>query len=107
HVLTNLISNAVKYSTAARPVLLRANRENGHVKFDVQDHGIGIPEAARDRLFEAFHRAENVGEVGGTGLGLVIAKRCCDLHGGRITFESEEGRGTTFHVTLPLPSPNP
>jgi signal transduction histidine kinase len=104
HILSNLLNNAVKYSPPGEPVHFRARRHNGALQFDIEDHGIGIPEADRDRLFEAFHRAENVGEVRGTGLGLVIAKRCCDLHSGAITFETGEGAGTTFHVTVPLPS---
>jgi signal transduction histidine kinase len=80
---------------------------NGCLSFDIEDRGIGIPETDRARLFEAFHRADNVGQIHGTGLGLVIAKRCCDLHGGTITFESEEGRGTTFHVNLPIHTATP
>lgn len=105
HILTNLLNNAVKYSAPGEPVRFRARRTNEAVRFDIEDRGIGIPEADRERLFEAFHRAENVGPVRGTGLGLVIAKRCCALHGGDIQFESEEGKGTAFHVTLPLPQP--
>jgi signal transduction histidine kinase len=104
HILTNLLSNAVKYSADGSPVKLRVARTSNGVCFEVEDHGIGIPEADRDRLFEAFHRADNVGQVHGTGLGLVIAKRCCDLHGGQLAFESENGRGTTFTVILPIPS---
>lgn len=105
HILTNLLSNAVKYSEEGAPVQLRVQRTGNEISFDVEDHGIGIPESDRDRLFEAFHRAENVGHVHGTGLGLVIAKRCCDLHGGRISFETAEGQGTTFTIILPLAKP--
>ena len=104
HILTNLLSNAVKYSADGSPVHLRVARTSNGVRFEVEDHGIGIPEADRDRLFEAFHRADNVGHVHGTGLGLVIAKRCCDLHGGQLAFASEDGRGTTFTVILPIAS---
>jgi signal transduction histidine kinase len=68
----------------------------------VIDRGRGILEADRVRLFHAFYRGRNVGEVAGTGLGLVIVKRCVDLHGGRIRCESREGEGATFIVTLPL-----
>lgn len=105
HMLTNLLSNAVKYSEEGMPVQLRGQRSENEIRFEVEDHGIGIPESDRDRLFEAFHRAENVGHVHGTGLGLVIAKRCCDLHGGRISFQTAEGVGTTFIITLPLANP--
>jgi signal transduction histidine kinase len=68
----------------------------------VIDRGRGILDADRVRLFRAFYRGRNVGEVAGTGLGLVIVKRCVDLHGGRIRCESREGEGATFIVTLPL-----
>jgi signal transduction histidine kinase len=105
HMLANLLSNAVKYSEDDSPVHLRVSRSDTEVRFEVEDHGIGIPESDRDRLFEAFHRAENVGHVHGTGLGLVIAKRCCDLHGGHISFQTTEGLGTTFTIALPMTNP--
>ena len=77
-------------------------RANGDAVFEVRDHGIGIPAADAARLFTAFHRCANVGEVPGTGLGLLIVKRCVELHQGRISFNSRVGEGTTFTVTLPL-----
>jgi signal transduction histidine kinase len=107
HMLANLLTNAVKYSEEGAPVHLRVQRTGNDIRFEVEDHGIGIPESDRDRLFEAFHRAENVGHVHGTGLGLVIAKRCCDLHGGRISFQTTEGQGTTFTIILPTANPAP
>ncbi len=105
HILTNLISNAVKYSPAEASSRLSVSRENGALTFTISDAGIGIPEQDRARLFETFHRGSNVGQRPGTGLGLVIVKRCCDLHGASIDFTSESGRGTTFTVTLPLTNP--
>lgn len=102
HILTNLLSNAVKYSPPAAEVLLSARRVGTDAVFEIRDHGIGIPEADQARLFEAFHRASNVGEIPGSGLGLLIVKRCVDLHGGRIQVHSRPGEGTTFTVTLPL-----
>ena len=69
--------------------------------FTVQDNGIGIPEADLPTLFEAFHRASNVGDIPGTGLGLVISKRCAELHGGSIAVKSTPGGGTTFVVRIP------
>jgi len=102
HVLANLISNAVKYSPAGTPVDFQVRREGDHAVFTVRDHGIGIPAADQIRLFEAFHRAKNVGETPGTGLGLLIVKRCVELHHGIISFESRENEGTTFTVRLPL-----
>ena len=102
HILTNLLSNAVKYSADGSPIELRAWREAGDLVLTVADHGIGIPAAAQATIFEAFHRAANVGERPGTGLGLVIVQRCVDLHRGTLTLDSNEGEGSTFTVRLPL-----
>jgi len=102
HILGNLVANAVKYSPEGSEVALRIHREGTDVVFDVIDRGIGIPEKDRARLFEAFHRCSNVGDTPGTGLGLVIVKRCVDLHSGTLGIESEPGRGTTFTVRLPV-----
>ena len=102
HVFTNLLSNAVKYSPADSPVGFACRREEAEAVFTVTDRGLGIPEADRPRLFEAFHRGTNVGDIPGTGLGLVIVKRCVDLHGGSIAVQDTPGGGTTFTVRLPL-----
>lgn len=102
HIFGNLLANAVKYSPAGRAVQFRARREGVEAVFEVADSGIGIPAADREHLFEAFHRCSNVGEIPGSGLGLVIVKRCVDLHGGTLDLDSEPGRGTTFTVRLPL-----
>ncbi len=101
HILTNLLSNGVKYSPAGAPVIFTGKREGRDAVFTVQDRGIGIPEADLPRLFEAFHRGSNVGEIPGTGLGLVIIKRCADLHGGSIAVQSKPGAGTVFTVRVP------
>jgi PAS domain S-box-containing protein len=107
HILGNLLSNAVKYSPRGKAVRVVVDAEDDQAIFRIMDRGCGIPEADRRQLFQAFHRGRNVGHVAGTGLGLVIVKRCVDLHGGRIRCDSTEGEGTTFTVTLPLfPSPN-
>lgn len=102
HILANLLSNAVKYSPDSCAVELTVARAGTEAVFTIRDHGIGIPAADRAHLFTAFHRGSNVGEAPGTGLGLLIVQRCVELHGGRIRFETEEGSGTTFTVTLPL-----
>jgi signal transduction histidine kinase len=68
----------------------------------IRDQGIGIPEADREWLFNAFHRGHNVDDRPGTGLGLVIVKRCIDLHGGKINVESKLGEGTVVTVRLPI-----
>ena len=70
--------------------------------FQVRDQGIGIPESDAEQLFQTFHRGSNVGERPGSGLGLVIVKRCVELHGGTISLESRAGSGTTVTVRLPL-----
>ncbi len=101
HILTNLLSNAVKYSAPGKPVHLQLSARDGNAVFTVRDEGMGIPAPDRERLFKAFHRGQNASRVPGTGLGLSIVKRCVDLHGGSITFDSQEGKGTTFSVTLP------
>jgi len=105
HILGNLISNAVKYSPAGTPVTFRLMRSGAEAVFEIKDRGLGIPPADQPRLFASFHRGRNTGAIPGTGLGLVIVKRCVDLHGGRITFASEEDLGTTFTVKLPVFEP--
>lgn len=102
HIFSNLISNAVKYSPAGRRVLFTARREGEFAEFTVEDQGIGIEPADREYLFTAFHRGRNVGATSGTGLGLVIVKRCVDAHGGALTFESQPGKGTRITVRLKL-----
>jgi len=102
HIVLNLLSNAVKYSSPGRPVEFTVARHGDDARFVVRDSGRGIPAVDMPRLFTAFQRARNVGQIAGSGLGLVIVKRCAELHGGDVHCESEEGRGATFTVTLPL-----
>jgi signal transduction histidine kinase len=102
HIFTNLLTNAVKYSEAGSPVEFTLEKKNGEAVFRVRDRGIGIPAADLGQLFTAFQRGGNVNHLPGTGLGLVIVKRCVELHGGQITCESAEGVGTTFTVCLPV-----
>ena len=102
HTLNNLLSNAVKYSPDGGTVYFDLICGSEEVTIRIKDEGIGIPKADQKRLFECFHRASNVGNISGTGLGLLIAKRSIESHGGTIGFESEEGAGTTFIITLPL-----
>ena len=102
HIFTNLLSNAVKYSERERPVQFSVEREARDAVFTLRDRGIGIPEADQAWLFNAFHRGSNVGQRAGTGLGLVIVKRCVELHGGKICVESKVGDGTTVTVRLPV-----
>lgn len=102
HIIGNLLSNAVKYSPEGSPVDFCLCRDGDEAVFTVQDRGIGIPVADQPRLFEAFQRASNVGETPGTGLGLLLVKRCVELHHGSIVVQSQEGVGTTFTVRLPV-----
>jgi signal transduction histidine kinase len=100
-ILTNLLSNAVKYSEPGQPVRLALRRDARDLVIEVQDEGIGIPAADQPELFKSFRRGANVAQIPGTGLGLTIVKRCVDVHGGSITFTSQEGAGSTFTVRLP------
>lgn len=102
HVFCNLLNNAAKYSEEGSPVDFNVRRDAGDAVFEVIDRGIGIPLSDQPRMFEAFQRASNIGETPGTGLGLLIAKRCVELHGGTIAFKSAAGEGTSFAVRLPL-----
>ncbi len=102
HIFTNLLSNAVKYSPAGASIDFQAHRDGNNAICRVIDWGCGIPETDQKRLFQAFHRGSNVEQTPGTGLGLLIVRRCVELHGGEIKFESVEGKGTTFTVVLPL-----
>jgi signal transduction histidine kinase len=102
HIFSNLLSNAVKYSPKGSLVDFTLERADSDALFVVRDRGIGIPQREAAHLFTAFHRCANVGEVPGSGLGLLIVKRCVELHGGSISFESQEGAGTAVTVRLPL-----
>ncbi len=102
HILSNLLSNAVKYSAPNGLIRLVVRTQAQQVVFEVHDQGIGIPLEDQPQLFESFHRASNVGEIAGTGLGLSIVKQCVECHSGQITFTSQPGVGTVFHVSLPI-----
>ena len=102
HVLVNLLSNAIKYSPAGSPVDLELESRAASLTFLVIDRGIGIPPEDHPRLFESFHRARNVGNVEGTGLGLTIVRQCIQLHGGTVDFESVPGKGSVFIVCVPV-----
>lgn len=102
HIFTNLLTNAAKYSEAGQAVQFEITCEGADAICVIRDRGIGIPDADREWLFNAFHRGQNVGERPGTGLGMVIVKRCSDAHGGRIQIDSTLGEGTTVTVRLPL-----
>lgn len=101
-ILTNLLSNALKYSSPDSTVHFRVRCQSESAIFEIQDEGIGIAAPEQQRLFDAFYRATNVGEIAGTGLGLSIVKQAVEQHGGTISLLSEINVGTTFTVMLPL-----
>ncbi|MEO9964147.1 MAG: PAS domain-containing sensor histidine kinase [Reichenbachiella sp.] len=101
NIITNLISNASKYSLENDPIDINCVVDKDQIVVSVRDHGIGIPEEDQVGLFGSFFRASNVGNIQGTGLGLNIIKRYIELLGGRITFSSHLGEGTKFSVYLP------
>lgn len=104
-VLTNLVGNALKYSAPATTVCVVLTYTDTQLSLSIQDEGMGIPPDDLAHLFQPFQRASNVGAIGGTGLGLVIAKEAVELHGGAIKVTSQLGIGTTFTVTLPASLP--
>jgi len=95
HIFTNLLSNAVKYSEPGTTVHFVVERDGSDAVCVIRDRGIGIPEEDQQQLFKAFHRGSNVGTRPGTGLGLMLVKRCADLHGGNVQVLSKFGEGTT------------
>lgn len=101
HTCSNLLSNAIKYSPQGGQIDLEVGLE-GQLTIQIRDRGMGIPPDDLRALFQPFHRARNVENIPGTGLGLTIAKSCIQAHGGEITVESQVGRGTTFAIALPL-----
>ncbi|PIE32078.1 hypothetical protein CSA56_16570 [candidate division KSB3 bacterium] len=102
NVLSNLLSNAMKYSPAGGTILCELTRRGRQMLCAIQDEGIGIAEEDLDSVFEPFYRGSNASELEGTGLGLSIVKQFMELQGGMIWVESEMDRGTTFMVSLPL-----
>lgn len=100
----NLISNAIKYSNSGGVLTVAFTKKDDQVVFSVQDNGIGIPKQDQEHIFEKLFRAKNATdhEIRGNGLGLYMVKEIAERSGGKIWFESEEGKGTVFHVSIPL-----
>lgn len=101
-VVTNLVSNAIKYSPEGGEVLISTHFADGAVDVSITDHGVGIPADFVDRLFGRFERYEkSPSKVIGTGLGLAIARQIIEMHRGKIWVDSAEGGGSVFHFTIP------
>ena len=102
--IDNLIENAIRYTPAYGKVMVSLEHKKGGIEFSVKDTGVGIPKDQQGRIFTKFFRAANVMRMAteGTGLGLFITKNIIEAHGGKIWFESEEGKGTTFYFAIPV-----
>jgi PAS domain S-box-containing protein len=109
-VLSNLLTNAIKYSPQGGPIVVTVGTDGAAhaIEIRVQDSGIGIPLHQQARIFGRFMRADNAQAAGisGTGLGLYLCRALVEQHGGRLWFESGEGEGTTFFVSIPLVAPD-
>ncbi len=101
-ILANLLSNAIKYSPQGSQINLYLTFSSEKIELLVQDRGLGISNEDQAEIFEPFYRGLNVRHLSGTGLGLVVVKKCVDLHGGSISIVSEIDRGTTVKIILPL-----
>jgi two-component system sensor histidine kinase VicK len=105
-VIGNLFSNAIKYSPAGGLISVQLRPQNGEVVLTVQDEGMGIAPDDQERVFDKFFRtAEASSAIGGTGLGLAVAREIVETHGGSIKVESEPGEGSRFWIELPVGSP--
>lgn len=107
-VISNLLTNASKYNSEGGSIILKISKEANEILFEISDTGWGIPERQHDKVFTKFFRGDNAVLKGtvGSGLGLYIVKQIVEKSGGRVWFESEEDKGTTFYFTLPVASPN-
>jgi signal transduction histidine kinase len=103
-VFGNLLSNAVRYTSAGGTVRVQYGQASSEVWVDVQDTGIGIPLEVRDKIFERFYRSADARKMDaqGLGLGLTLVQQIVKAHDGRIELESEPGKGSRFRVILPV-----
>ncbi len=101
--LLNLLQNAFKYGGEKKQIALRARPEPKGLVVEVEDNGVGIPPRERKRIFERFYRVDSLltRKTEGSGLGLSIAQRIVEAHGGKITVRSELGKGSIFGIHLP------
>jgi PAS domain S-box-containing protein len=100
--LAQIVNNAARYSPNSAPITIYTKRNENGISISIRDEGIGLSEADRKRIFERFYRGDKAHSTRGFGLGLPIAHKVIELHGGTLTLVGEEGKGTTCHITLPL-----
>jgi two-component system, OmpR family, sensor histidine kinase MtrB len=106
-VLTNLVGNAIKYSPAGSPVEVAVTHDDGRATVTVSDHGVGVPPEDRPHVFEPFRRGSQVRGIAGLGLGLAVARRIVEAHGGGIELDAARKGGSAFRVMLPTASGPP
>ncbi len=104
-VISNLITNAIKFSPVGEAIRIKLIQKKDHIQISIADHGIGIPDEMKDKVFNMFTDAKRPGTIGekSFGLGLSICKQIIENHNGRIWFESKPWKGTTFYISLPKP----
>ena len=107
HILSNILTNAFKYSAGEPNPELTISFEEAHLLIEVKDYGIGIPKEEQSQLFESFFRAKNTIQLQGTGLGLVVVKEFTQMHGGSVEVKSKQNQGTLVTIRLPLEQKKP
>jgi two-component system, OmpR family, sensor kinase len=100
-VFGNLLSNAVKYSPDGGLIRVTAAQDGAHIAVAIEDHGIGIPETERQRVFERYYRGSNTSGIVGSGVGLYLVNTIVELHKGSVALDSREGAGSRFTLRLP------
>jgi signal transduction histidine kinase len=96
------VHNAIKFTPEGGKITITTRKLEGAVGVDITDTGIGIPEGDLPHVFERFYKGDRARSEAGTGMGLAIAKHVVEAHGGKISVESREGKGSTFSFSLPL-----
>jgi signal transduction histidine kinase len=105
-ILNNLLTNAIKYSPESKEIDIKVGYMNSELSIEVKDHGIGIPKKDVKLLFQMFHRASNVENIEGTGIGLAIVKKCLDFMDGQINIDSKVGQGSSFTIHFKAQKPD-